>query len=119
MSKGTFAARCHLHGMANVAYTLGAPGYVWQTGCFTATITDTGTGDNLLTFGADYAIDSTQAAAFCFPNAAYAASGLVSMGVSFASDTTLQVTTGKEAALGGASVAADVNYFIQVWKLQP
>lgn len=105
--------------MANVAYTLGVPAYVWQSGCFTSTITDTGTGDNLLTFGADYAIDSTQAAAFCFPNASYAASGLVAMGCSFASDTTLQITTGKEAALGAASVAADVNYFVQVWKLQP
>ena len=119
MSKGTFAARCHLHGMASVAYTLGAPGFVWQSGAWAAAITDTGTGDNLLTWGADYAIDSTQGAAFCQPNAAYAASGLVSMGISFASDTTLQVTTGKEAALGGASVAADVAYFIQVWKFQP
>lgn len=118
MSKGTYASRLHIHGGASIAYTLGAPGYVWQTGCFTSTITDTGTGDNLLTFGADYAIDSTQAQAFCQPNAAVAASGAVSMGVNFASDTTLQVTTVKEAALGAASAAADVAYFIQVWKLQ-
>lgn len=115
----SFASKVHLHGMCSVAYTLGAPGYVWQSGAWTATITDTGTGDNLLTWGADYAIDATQGAAFVSPNAAYAASGLVGFGVSFASDTTLQVTTGKEAALGGASVAADVAYFLQVWKLQP
>ncbi len=118
MSKGTFAARCHLHAIANVAYTLGVPGFVWQSGAFT-TITDTGTGDNLLNLGADYAIDSTQAAAFVQANAAYAASGLTTYGVSFASDTTLQVTCGKEAALGATSAAADVNYFIQVWKFQP
>jgi hypothetical protein len=119
MSKGTFAARCHLHGICSVAYTLGAPGYVWQSGAWTATITDTGTGDNLLTWGADYAIDSTQGAAFCQPNAAYAASGVTSIHVTFASDTTFRVTTGQEAALGAASVAADVAYFLQVWKFQP
>lgn len=119
MSKGTFASKVHLHGMCSVAYTLGAPGYVWQTGAWTATITDTGAGDNLLTWGADYAIDSTQGAAFVSGNAAVAASGANSFGVSFASDTTLQVTTVQEAALGGASTRSDVAYFLQVWKLSP
>lgn len=114
----TYASRVHIHAMASVSYTLGAPGYVWQSGAFAATITDTGTGDNLHAFGADYAIDSTQAAAFCTANAAQAASGATVFGVQFASDTTLQVTTVKEAALGAASAAADVAYFLSVWKLQ-
>ena len=112
-------AKCHLHGACSVAYTLGAPGFVWQTGAWVAAIADTGTGDNLLSWGADYAIDSTQGQAFIQANAAYAASGLTTYGVQFASDTTLQVTCGKEAALGAASVAADVAYFLQVWKLNP
>ena len=111
--------RIHLHGMCSVAYTLGAPGYVWQTGAWTATITDTGTGDNLLTWGADYAIDSTQGAFWVQANAAVAASGANNFGGQFASDTTFRVTTVQEAALGAASAAADVAYFLQVWKFQP
>ncbi len=119
MSKGTFAARLHLHGMCSVSFPAGAPAFNWQTGAWTTAFVDNAAGDVTLTYGADYAIDSTQVAYFGQVNAAIAASGNTTLGVVHVTDTTCRVTIGVEAGAGGASVLTDLTFFLQAWKLQP
>jgi len=98
--------------IASVVFTAGAPSFLFQSGEFTGTITDNGTGDITLNLNAADAVDASECSIVCTPRAAQAASGLTSIGVVHTSDTAKQITIVQEGAAGAASARADVNFDI-------
>jgi hypothetical protein len=109
--------RVALHAAASVDHdNAGTPAYFWQSGAFSSTITDNGAGDLTHNLGADYAIDATQAAAFFSRNGANTAGSFATVGVVFATDTTVRVTINED---DGTPALADIDYFMQIWKFHP
>lgn len=107
-----------VHAIGSVAFTAGSPAFVANNGAFSATITDTGTGNIGLNMADGYAIDSTQCAVVCTARATLAASGLVAFGVAHTSDVIKQVTILQEAAMGAASALADVNFDVAILRVE-
>lgn len=103
---------------ASVAFTAGTPSFVKQDGSFSATITDTGTGDITLNLDTGKGIDATQCVVMVTARAAQAASGLTTFGVVHTSDTAKQITCVQEQAMGAASARADVNFDIIIFAFQ-
>lgn len=87
-----------------------APAFNANSGMFT-TITRNAAGDYTLTLDDNFAYDAN-VVFHVSPEAAVAASGLIGVGILRATATTVRITTGVEAAAGGASVLTDVNFAI-------
>lgn len=103
----------------SVLFTAGAPSWAWQNGAFSATITDTGTGNIGINLPADGGVDSLESVILCTPRATLAASGLVAIAVSHTSDVVKQVTILQEQAAGAASALADVAFDIAIFVKSP
>ena len=94
------------------------PLVVWSTGCVNAAaFTRNGAGDYTIVLGNDYAIDDAEMYVETCWYQAVAASGLISWGMISNSDTSKRFTSLKEAAMGGASVLADIgDVGVWIWK---
>jgi hypothetical protein len=84
-----------------------------------ASITHNGNGDNSITLNANYAIDAAECVCVVTTRRAMAASGNTSWGVVHTSDTVKQVTSCVEAALGGASIRANTDGELTIWRIKP
>lgn len=94
-----------------IAVNAGAGTIAWSTGF--ATVAHTGAGDHLLTINPQ--ADATETACFVQCNAAVAASAAPSFGINRPADNQIRVTCVQEQAAGAASIAADVDFVLEVW----
>jgi hypothetical protein len=106
-----------VHAAAAVTYAGGAvPSYVWQSGAFTGTITDTGTGNMQLLLNANDGVDSTECAILLSARNQLNAPRQVDFQATHTSDTSKQILCTEEGAAGAVSVAADVDFDIIIIK---
>ena len=101
---------------AAVAFAAGVPAYTWQSGAATGVITDTGVGDITLNFGANNGFDAAECAVFMNKRGAGNSPRQVNFDFIHTTDIAKQIQISEEAAAGGASIAADVDFDIAVVK---
>lgn len=90
---------------------------VAQSGCV-AGVVHNGDGDNSITLGQG-GVDAAECVAKIAKRGANVASGNVSFGFVNTSDTVKQVTSVQEDAAGAASVAANVDFSITIFRILP
>ena len=93
----------------SVSFPLGVPTYLWRGGTFAGALADTGVGLVDWTW-ARGGIDTTQCVTILTPRAVMAASGLTTPHIIHTSDTAKRVAIYQEAARGGSSAPADVDF---------
>lgn len=86
------------------------PTFAASDGSFKGAATRNGIGDYTLTLLDTEGTGAGECVCFVSPRAVIAASGAVSMGVNHTDATHKQVTIVQEAAAGGASIRADINF---------
>ncbi len=105
-----------LHAACSVAYSGGTPAYVWNSGAFTGTITDTGTGDMQLLMNANDGMLETEGIILVSGRGQPNAPRQVAFAYVHTSPTSKQLLCTEEAGVGGASVAADLNFDVVMLK---
>lgn len=101
------------------AIITGATGAIVNQSGMLTSVTHTGAGDWTLNFDADYGIDANECVADIQELGAVAASGNVSYGFENTSDVAKRVTRTKEAGGGAASVLADGNFMVTLYRILP
>ena len=111
------AQSIEVHAAASVTMVGGGgSAYVSQSGAFTGVITDTATGNITLLLQADKGIDATESYITLSPRGTLAPSGLQTLACAHTSDTSKTITALQEDPAGAASILADVNFDIVIYR---
>jgi len=110
--------RLEFHGAAKV--NMGANTWAAQTGCFTGNPAHPGAAGTInLNLDPDYLIDDLECVVKIQVRGAMVASALTAFGYTRPSDAQIQVTCAQEQPGGAASILADVDFDISLWRIVP
>ena len=105
-------------GAGSIAFPAGVPTPVWQSSRMGPPV-DGGLGATTVAMGADVGADAAACVMLCTERGALAASGLSGFGVTHTTDIAKLITSCREAAVGGASIRADIAFDYLILGLVP